>query len=253
MLALAEQQLNINSKEHRDRLEKTLESLAKRGHRRLVIILDNLSSLLNGIDENDNSALDDFLQWLLRLRHSAYTVVLVHHAGKSGQQRGASRREDILDTSIKLEAPKDDELIDKSAGATFYTTFTKTRGRAPVPNKLLVTLREGPEGLLEFQYEKSFAVPSYLKTLRAMAEGVQVQSRGPSPYQTQKQLVEKLRLSKGAVSKHLDTLRADDLYSHEPQGFLITALGVERLREVFGVTVHADLCVKEDAQTKIPI
>lgn len=64
-----------------------------------MIIFDNLSSLRSGVDENDNSALDAFLQWLLALRHKGYAILLIHHAGKGGDQRGASRLEDFLDTS----------------------------------------------------------------------------------------------------------------------------------------------------------
>jgi putative DNA primase/helicase len=34
-------------------------------------------------------------------------VLIVHHADKGGQQRGTSRREDVLDTSISLRRPED--------------------------------------------------------------------------------------------------------------------------------------------------
>ena len=36
-----------------------------------------------------------------------FSVLIVHHAGKGGQQRGTSRREDVLDTSISLRHPED--------------------------------------------------------------------------------------------------------------------------------------------------
>ena len=35
------------------------------------------------------------------------SVLLIHHAGKGGQQRGTSRREDVLDTVINLKRPTD--------------------------------------------------------------------------------------------------------------------------------------------------
>jgi putative DNA primase/helicase len=51
-------------------------------------------------------------------------VVLVHHAGKGGQQRGTSKREDLLDVVIGLSRPKD---YDPSQGAVFVAEFTKAR------------------------------------------------------------------------------------------------------------------------------
>lgn len=51
---------------------------------------------MSGYDENDNSHLDRYLAWLREIRHRGITVLIVHHAGKGGDQRGASRREDIL-------------------------------------------------------------------------------------------------------------------------------------------------------------
>jgi hypothetical protein len=52
-------------------------------------------------------------------------VLIVHHAGKSGAQRGTSRREDILDTSISLRRPAD---YAPTEGARFEVHFEKARG-----------------------------------------------------------------------------------------------------------------------------
>ena len=49
----------------------------------------------------------------------------MHHAGKSGAQRGTSRREDVLDTVIKLQRPSDYRAED---GARFEVRFEKARG-----------------------------------------------------------------------------------------------------------------------------
>jgi hypothetical protein len=45
--------------------------------------------------------------WLLRLRRKGIAVLLVHHAGVNGRQRGTSRREDALDTVIALRRAAD--------------------------------------------------------------------------------------------------------------------------------------------------
>ena len=76
--------------------------------------------------------------WILGLRRRGISVLLIHHAGKGGMQRGTSRREDVLDTTIQLKRPKDYEPED---GARFEVHFTKHRGftgddAAPIEAKL---------------------------------------------------------------------------------------------------------------------
>jgi putative DNA primase/helicase len=52
-------------------------------------------------------------------------VLIVHHAGKTGGQRGTSRREDLLDTSISLRRPFD---YAPTQGARFEVHIEKARG-----------------------------------------------------------------------------------------------------------------------------
>jgi putative DNA primase/helicase len=92
--------LNINDEADQRRILVAVEEMSREEIRPSLIVLDNLSSLASGLDENDNSALDRILKFLLQLRHAGITFLLVHHANKTGDQRGASRREDLLDTSI---------------------------------------------------------------------------------------------------------------------------------------------------------
>lgn len=90
-----------------------------------VIVFDNLSCLLPGIreDKRDDWTLQ-VLPFLLWLRRRGVAVVLLHHSGKSGDQRGTSSREDALDTVIKL-----DQIPTAGAeGAEFIIRFTKARG-----------------------------------------------------------------------------------------------------------------------------
>jgi hypothetical protein len=90
-----------------------------------VLILDNIASLAPGLDENDKSQWDEINQFLLSLRWLGIAVVLVHHAGKSGDQRGTSGREDNLDVVIRLSRPAGYRPED---GARFDCEFTKARG-----------------------------------------------------------------------------------------------------------------------------
>jgi hypothetical protein len=89
-----------------------------------LLIIDNLASLTPGADENTKRDWDDINQWLLELRAIGKAIIMIHHSGKGGQQRGTSSREDILDFSIKLKRPEG-YVSDK--GATFIVEFTKAR------------------------------------------------------------------------------------------------------------------------------
>jgi hypothetical protein len=126
-------------------------------------VIDNLSSMTAGGDENSNSELDSLLQFLIGLRHKGFAIVLVHHTGKSGDQRGASRREDLLDTSIKLSAPKGDET--PAHGAKFSIDFVKTRGEKPDPDQLTVELVTGQYGGLSWILDRQQAAPAYMGAL----------------------------------------------------------------------------------------
>lgn len=89
-----------------------------------LIIVDNLSSLTSG-DENDGSLWHPVQKWMLQHRSAGRSVLLIHHAGKKGSQRGTSRREDVLDTVIALRRPKG---YAPSQGARFEVHFEKCRG-----------------------------------------------------------------------------------------------------------------------------
>ena len=64
--------------------------------------------------------------WLLWLRRRGISVLLVHHAGTNGRQRGTSRREDALDTVIALRRPED---YSPEQGARFEIHLEKLRNR----------------------------------------------------------------------------------------------------------------------------
>jgi putative DNA primase/helicase len=90
-----------------------------------LLVLDNLSSLTSVIRDNDAESWTPIQEWLLRLRRRGISVLIVHHAGKGGEQRGTSRREDVLDTSLSLRRPSDYEA---PQGARFEVHFEKARG-----------------------------------------------------------------------------------------------------------------------------
>ena len=89
------------------------------------IICDNLSTLAHGLRENEADSFGPVQSWMLAQRAAGRSVLLVHHAGKGGGQRGTSRKEDTLDTVISLSRPPG---YSAAEGARFEVRFTKSRG-----------------------------------------------------------------------------------------------------------------------------
>lgn len=90
-----------------------------------LLILDNLSCLCRSGRENESESWNPLQDWLLKLRRKGISVLFVHHAGKGGNQRGTSKKEDILDTVIVLRKPND---YDAREGARFEVHYEKARG-----------------------------------------------------------------------------------------------------------------------------
>lgn len=116
-----ERDLSLTREELREAVTRYLE---KAGETIQVVILDNISSLFAGIDEDKKQAWEPINAWLIRLRHRGLAVILVHHSGKGGGQRGTSGREDALDIVIQLDKPVAHDARD---GCHFELRFTKTR------------------------------------------------------------------------------------------------------------------------------
>jgi putative DNA primase/helicase len=110
-----------------------------------VVLVDNLACLCRSGDENERQPWLVMQGWMLGLRTRGKTVIMQHHAGKGGDQRGTSAREDVLDVVVKLRQPSD---YQPNEGLRAEWHFTKHRGfhgedARPLEVKLLATEREG--------------------------------------------------------------------------------------------------------------
>lgn len=96
-----------------------------------VLVLDNLSTLVSGADENKGTDWERLQPWLLQLRRERISVVFVHHSGRDAKyMRGHSKREDPAFWIIRLDRPAE---IDSLPGAKFIVRFTKWRNVTEVP------------------------------------------------------------------------------------------------------------------------
>ena len=89
-----------------------------------LLVLDNLSTLLRNGVENEAQSWQPTQDWLLRLRRKGITTMVVHHSGKSGDQRGTSKRLDVVNTVLSLSL-QDSEDENKTV---ITLNFSKHRG-----------------------------------------------------------------------------------------------------------------------------
>lgn len=109
---------NLGSLEGQIKIEKHLKDVD-------LVIIDNLSCLCNAGPENEAESWAPVQEWLRDIKKTGLSVILVHHSGKSGLQRGTSKREDILDLVLGLKRPMGYQERD---GARFVVNFEKSRG-----------------------------------------------------------------------------------------------------------------------------
>jgi AAA domain-containing protein len=89
-----------------------------------LVVVDNLSCLARTGKENDAESWVILSEWALKLRSQGKCVIFIHHAGKGGQQRGTSKREDLLDVILELKHPANYE---PDEGARFMVNISKGR------------------------------------------------------------------------------------------------------------------------------
>jgi KaiC/GvpD/RAD55 family RecA-like ATPase len=186
-----EQDLVLTSEAVRNEITAMLDARRDLG----VLILDNISCLFSGINEDSKQDWEPINAWLIRLRHRGLATVLVHHSGKSGQQRGTSGREDSLDAVIQLTKPTG---ADAREGCHFELQFTKCRSVTGDDVAPLDVRLQTVGGRLQWQWQP--VEQSIQERARQLfAEGV----TGPT------ELAEELGINKGYASRILKKLRAE--------------------------------------------
>ena len=111
----------IDTEEGQQRIDALIPRSTK------LIVVDNVSAWKSSGRE-DGIAWAPIKNWAINKRLNGIAVLLIHHTGKGGQQRGSSMHEDLLDYSILLKPlrSQDDQI-----GAQFGIEHTKLRDHIP--------------------------------------------------------------------------------------------------------------------------
>ncbi|WP_395738866.1 AAA family ATPase [Prosthecobacter sp.] len=175
--------LNIGEAEDRQRIT---DLLVQQGYQ--VLILDNLSSLASGIDENKGMDYEPISHWLLELRRRKITVIVIHHAGRNGFMRGHTKREDACSWILELR----DARQEADPGAKFVSHFTKPSRNTgePLPDLLWHFTTDKVSGITDIKCELSIE-SEYEQFIQHVCEGVT----------SQKDISEMMDKNKGTVSK----------------------------------------------------
>lgn len=195
--------LSLDRKEHQQWFHNLLQGLEDKGRKPQMIIFDNLSTLRNSVNENDNSETQKLVSWLVALRAHGYTVLAVHHAGKNGDQRGASILTVPMNYSIKLSQPNGDYPIREGETRFEVSLGDKIRAKRPNPMHFDVVLGPDESGLLKLSYNSgSVNIEPRYRLLRFIGQF------GKKSY---REMREKTDISTGSIGNYLTKLMSEGL------------------------------------------
>jgi putative DNA primase/helicase len=137
-----------------------------------VLFIDNYSAWSNDGRETAE-AWAPVMRWMLAHKRAGRCVIVLHHAGKGGTQRGTSKHEDALDWSICLKPYKATAKESSVDALRFTLEWQKARhlsGRQAGP--IAVTMTQDKEGALTWKHENGHHEgPRKIEALRLHREG----------------------------------------------------------------------------------
>jgi len=157
-----------------------------------LVVVDNLSAWARTGAENEAEAWLPIADWALRLRRRGVALLLVHHDGKNGGQRGTSKKEDLLDAVIQLSRPADYE---PSQGSRFVVKFTKARHLVGEQGDSIEAFLEGNDTSVSWQWTPVEAA--------TFGRVVELANAGLKPGE----IADELSINKSTVSRHLRRAR----------------------------------------------
>lgn len=178
--------LNLTSREQQEQLltyciENKIE----------VLFLDNLSCLFKNVKENEADDWEKVQPFLLNCRRNRISVIIVVHAGRSGDNmRGTSKREDIADWIIKVKKVDDIDTLQEKNAKQIASTISFEKNREGTldetePQGFIFTTQNGN---MEIEFRKESLEDKFFSLIDA---GINKCS----------EIAEELDISKGYVSR----------------------------------------------------
>ena len=186
---------DLSTIEGQERIDKLINEDTK------LIVIDNLSTLTRTGKESEKESWLPVQEWALKLRRRGISVLFIHHAGKAGQQRGTSSREDVLDTVIALRKPTD---YTPETGACFEIHFEKARGLYGIelePFEAKLESHEDNNGLTTINWIHKKLDDSTTEKVKRYLDDEW----------SQKDIADQLGINKSSVSYHVKKLKDDGL------------------------------------------
>ena len=154
-----------------------------------VLFIDNYSAF-SGNGREDAESWMPWIRWMLVHKRAGRTVIVIHHTGKNGQQRGSSKHEDALDFSISLKP-----VADNKHDGSLRFIFEWKKSRHLPSNKtrpFLVTYAKTAEGYEWTRGNADDADEKKVEAKKLLAEGM-----------SQTDIADKLKVNKSTISRWL--------------------------------------------------
>ena len=136
-------------------------------------------------------------RWLLKMRSEGRSILLIHHANKSGGQRGTSGREDVLDTVIALREATRAAHPQRAQALRF--TMRKNRGFSGADARAFNASLDVVNGRHEWKRE-GLVESSFNRVVAFAKSGM-----------TNTEITKQLGLNKSTVSRHISRAKEQGL------------------------------------------
>ncbi|MBC3919225.1 AAA family ATPase [Undibacterium sp. CY18W] len=160
-----------------------------------VVIVDNYSAW-SGDGRETPEAFAPLAKWMLAHKHAGRCVIVVHHSGKKGGQRGSSRHEDALDWSVSLN-PVDNKSTDGSL--RIQMTWEKKRHLASdeaLP--ITVVMAKSTKGELQWEYSRGHSVSAIASKIISMKAN----------NMSSAEIANQLKIDRSTVNRHLKAAKS---------------------------------------------
>jgi putative DNA primase/helicase len=151
-----------------------------------LIILDSVSTLVRSGMDNDVESWREIQDWSLRHRARGRAVIYLHHHGRSGNPRGTSSREIVLDARLKLTR---DEEVTTEHETAFKVEFVKAREFYGADVASMLAFLSTQSGVTEWRRE-SVKDNTRERVRKMLADGMK-----------QADIAKELGLTKGRISQ----------------------------------------------------